>query len=90
MNAEQAVKKLDEHLTTEVGEVSQEQRLEAVCMQLDELHLQAMARLRHHLEEQFTTREMELQRNLTAEIATLKQLHKEQVSEKQQQIVTKL
>ena len=80
MSAEQAVKTLDEHHGTESSEVNHEQRLEALRQQLDELHLQAVARLRHHLEEQFTAREMELQRNLTQEIATLKQLHKAQVS----------
>ena len=80
MSTEQTVKTLEQHVTAETGDMTHEQRLETLRIQLDELHLQAMSRLKIHLEKQFAARELELQRNLTAEIEALKEHHREQVS----------
>lgn len=48
--------------------------------QLEEVHKQAVARLKLYLEEQFTIRETELQKNFMSEVHTLKQQHTEQVN----------
>lgn len=48
--------------------------------QLEEIHQQAVARLKLYMEEQFAIRETELQKNFLSEVSTLQQQHKEQVN----------
>jgi len=48
--------------------------------ELEEVHQQAVARLKLYMEEQFAVREMELQKNFMSEVCTLQQQHKEQVN----------
>jgi hypothetical protein len=54
--------------------------LELFRSQLEEVHRQAVGRLKLHMEEQFAMREMELQKNFASEVFILQQQHKEQVN----------
>jgi hypothetical protein len=47
---------------------------------LEEVHQQAVTRLKRYMEEQFAVRETELQKNYTSEVLILQQHHKEQVN----------
>ncbi|KAJ9593813.1 hypothetical protein L9F63_027547, partial [Diploptera punctata] len=82
MNTEAVMKTLEEPQSAE----NHEQRLELLRTQLDELHLQAVTRLRHHLEQQFSTREAEIQHKLSVEISTLKNEHSQQLEEMRQEL----
>ncbi|KDR21313.1 hypothetical protein L798_04247 [Zootermopsis nevadensis] len=66
--------------TVESDNTGEQERLELMRSQLEEVHKQAVARLKLYLEEQFTIRETELQKNFMSEVHTLKQQHTEQVN----------
>jgi hypothetical protein len=77
------LKGLDQHLTnsaTESNKNDEQERLEMFRSKLEEVHQQAVARLKIYMEEQFAVREMELQNNYASEVFTLQQQHKEQVN----------
>jgi hypothetical protein len=65
---------------TESSQNGEQKRLELFRSQLEEVHQQAVGRLKLHMEEQFAVREMELQKNFASEVSTLQQQHKEQVN----------
>ncbi|PSN48349.1 hypothetical protein C0J52_08074 [Blattella germanica] len=86
INTEQIMKTFDQEAKkctkeSENENTESEQRLELWRSQVDEIHQQAVARLKHHLGEQFSAKEAELKRNFSAEVATLEQQHKEQQKE---------
>jgi hypothetical protein len=58
----------------------EQKRLELFRSQLEEVHQQAVGRLKRHVEEQFAVREMELQKSFALEMSTLQQQHTEQVN----------
>lgn len=73
---------LTQHSTPSATESSQndeQERLEMFRSKLEEVHQQAVARLKLYMEEQFAVRETELQKNYASEVFTLQQQHKEQV-----------
>lgn len=77
------MKSFDEQLTqstTDFYHNGEQERLELLRSKLEEVHQQAVARLKLYMEEQYAVRETELQRNFMSEVSTLKQQHMEQVN----------
>jgi hypothetical protein len=77
------LKGLDQHSTNSATESNQndaQERLEMFRSKLEEVHQQAVVRLKLYMEEQFAVRETELQKNYSSEVFTLQQQHKEQVN----------
>jgi hypothetical protein len=77
------LKSFDEQLTqstTDFYHNGEQERLELLRSKLEEVHQQAVARLKLYMEEQYAVRETELQRNFMSEVSTLKQQHMEQVN----------
>jgi hypothetical protein len=66
--------------TTESYQNGERERLEMFRSKLEEVHQQAVARLKRYMEEQFAVRETELQKDYTSEVLALRQQHKEQVN----------
>jgi hypothetical protein len=76
------LKSFDDQLTqstTDCYHNGEQERLELLRSKLEEVHQQAVARLKLYMEEQFAVRETGLQRNFMSEVSTLKQQHMEQV-----------
>lgn len=83
MDSEKTMQGLDQQSTQDATDSSQndeQKRLEVFRSQLEEVHQQAVGRLKRHVEEQFAMREMELQKSFASDVSTLQQQHKEQVN----------
>jgi len=83
VNSEKTLQGLVQHSThdaTESIQNDEQRRLELFRSQLEEVHQQAVGRLKRHVEEQFSVREMELQKSFALEVSTLQQQHMEQVN----------
>jgi hypothetical protein len=83
VNSEKTLQGLVQQSTQDATEnISNEEqkRLDLLRSQLEEVHQQAVGRLKRHVEEQFTIREMELQKSFALEVSTLQQQHTEQVN----------
>lgn len=83
MNSEKTLQDLVQQSTQDATESIQndeQKRLELFRSQLEEVHQQAVGRLKRHVDEQFAMREMELQKSFTLEVSTLQQQHTEQVN----------
>ncbi|XP_033609685.1 A-kinase anchor protein 9 isoform X6 [Cryptotermes secundus] len=77
------------HSATESNQNGEWERLEMFRSKLEEVHQQAVTRLKLYMEEQFAVRETELQKNYASEVFTLQQQHKEQLMGLQQQLAVK-
>lgn len=83
MNSEKTLQGLVQQSTQDATESiknDEQKGLELFHSQLEEVHQQAVGRLKRHMEEQFTMREMELQKSFALEVSTLQQQHTEQVN----------
>lgn len=83
MNSEKTLQGLVQQSAQDATESIQndeQKRLELFRSQLEEVHQQAVGRLKHHVKEQFAMREMELQKSFALEVSTLQQQHTEQVN----------
>jgi hypothetical protein len=83
VNSEKTLQGLVQQSTQDATESIQndeQKRLELFRSQLEEVHQQAVGRLKRHVEEQFVMREMELQKSFALEVSTLHQQHMEQVN----------
>ncbi|XP_068081371.1 uncharacterized protein [Anabrus simplex] len=65
-------------LNVKKGEEVSQKMLEVLRMELDEAHSKALARLRQHLNEQFSIRETVLQEKFTSELQAQHAVHQEQ------------
>jgi hypothetical protein len=68
------------HSATESNQNGEQERLELFRSKLEEVHQQAVARLKLYMEEQFAVRETEQRKKYTSEVFKLQQQHKEQVN----------
>jgi hypothetical protein len=82
VNSEKTLQGLVQQSTQDATERIQnveQKKLELFRSQLEEVHQQAVGRLKRQVEEQFAVREMELQKSFALEVSTLQQQHTEQV-----------
>lgn len=79
MNSQMILTQHSAHSATKSNQNGEWERLEMFRSKLEEVHQQAVTRLKLYMEEQFAVRETELQKNYASEVFTLQQQHKEQV-----------